>query len=201
MTGQTNDKMKNWYFETMEAVLDQLGKKINRHFDEGKGEMYFISERDLSRMEHYVCPCRSNDFRGSDSIVNFTFRLLTCKTCFVGAVLALGANLTDDSAIKLRHGKAAAKIAEFCAHMYRMTPTGLPCDAVRVNTQGGSIECDVLEYHMRPEAVETWFYMYRLTGEEIYKEWAWRFFEVCPSLSLFIFSIPNAFIYFSLLVD
>lgn len=151
MTGQTNDKMKNWYFETMEAVLDQLGKKINRHFDEGKGEMYFISERDLSRMEHY--------------------------TCFVGAVLALGANLTDDSAIKLRHGKAAAKIAEFCAHMYRMTPTGLPCDAVRVNTQGGSIECDVLEYHMRPEAVETWFYMYRLTGEEIYKEWAWRFFE------------------------
>jgi hypothetical protein len=55
MTGRTSDKMKNWYFETMDAILDQLGKKIKRSFTDGGGEMYFITERDLSRMEHYVC--------------------------------------------------------------------------------------------------------------------------------------------------
>jgi len=30
---------------------------------------------------------------------------------------------------------------------------------------------------MRPEAVETWFILYRITGDKIYQEWGWEFFE------------------------
>jgi mannosyl-oligosaccharide alpha-1,2-mannosidase len=73
--------------------------------------------------------------------------------------------------------------------MYLMTPTGLPCDAVRVDTATGAIDCDVLDYHMRPEAVETWFYMYRLTGEQKYKDWAWKFYLVFQFLFMLELSL------------
>jgi hypothetical protein len=53
MTGKKNDKMEKWYYETMEAILDQLGRVINKGFG-NSNQMYFISERDLSRIEHYV---------------------------------------------------------------------------------------------------------------------------------------------------
>jgi mannosyl-oligosaccharide alpha-1,2-mannosidase len=30
---------------------------------------------------------------------------------------------------------------------------------------------------LRPEAIEAWFYMHRITGDPIYKEWGWAAFE------------------------
>ena len=30
---------------------------------------------------------------------------------------------------------------------------------------------------LRPEAIESWFYLYRLTGEKIYQEYGWKVFE------------------------
>lgn len=65
-------------------------------------------------------------------------------------MLILGANTTDDQSIKKRHTTAAAAISDFCHYMYKMNPTGLPCDAVRVDTNTGDVDCDVYEYHMRP---------------------------------------------------
>ncbi len=32
-------------------------------------------------------------------------------------------------------------------------------------------------YHLRPEAIETLFYLWRATGEEIYREWGWNMFR------------------------
>ena len=33
-------------------------------------------------------------------------------------------------------------------------------------------------YHLRPEAVETWYFLQRITGKTMYKDWAWEFAEV-----------------------
>lgn len=33
-------------------------------------------------------------------------------------------------------------------------------------------------YHMRPEVVETWFFLSRVTKDRKYREWCWDFIKV-----------------------
>lgn len=92
------------------------------------------------------------------SMIVFTFEIiepLIKQSCFIGAVLILGANATSNQATKLRHTNAAASISDFCHYIYTMNPTGLPCDAVRVDPNSGNVDCDVFEYHMRPGNIHT----------------------------------------------
>jgi len=34
-------------------------------------------------------------------------------------------------------------------------------------------------YILRPEAIETWFYLWRHTHEQMYRDWAWDAIIVC----------------------
>jgi len=93
-------------------------------------------------------------------------------TCFSGGMFAMGADK------KPEYLEVGAKIARTCYEMYKLSPMGLsPESASLVNDQTGQIAPATTYYILRPEAVETFFYMWRLTKDQKYRDWAWEVFQ------------------------
>jgi mannosyl-oligosaccharide alpha-1,2-mannosidase len=111
--------------------------------------------------------------------------------CFAGGMFALGSKLLGNAS-HLDYGR---KITEACIwsythapngimpEMFRMTPcpTHEPCEydeptAERQQFPGFERVVDA-RYMLRPEAIESVFYMYRITGERRYQDVAWSMFE------------------------
>jgi hypothetical protein len=100
-------------------------------------------------------------------------------TCFVPGALVLGLDGIDVSAPGGAARRAswellAAQVAETCHKMYSKSPSGLAGEHVRLGS--GDVWRQNGAYKLRPEAVEAFFYMYRHTREERYREWAWEVF-------------------------
>ncbi|KAJ4989699.1 glycoside hydrolase family 47 protein [Stagonosporopsis vannaccii] len=111
--------------------------------------------------------------------------------CFAGGMLALGSKLLGNAS-HLEHGR---KVTEACIwsyihapngimpEMFRMTPcpTKEPCDydenSRRIQQFPGFERVTDARYMLRPEAIESVFYMYRITGERRYQDVAWSMFE------------------------
>ncbi|KAL4724799.1 hypothetical protein ACLX1H_008245 [Fusarium chlamydosporum] len=106
-------------------------------------------------------------------------------TCFAGGMFALGGRALgrDDHVI------VGEKLARGCAKAYAAYPTGLMPEIVRVE------RCPTLEpcefnpsshkeplgfrardssYLLRPETIESIFYLYRITGNEEFRDIAWN---------------------------
>lgn len=101
--------------------------------------------------------------------------------CFLPGVLALGAmtGAAEDPAAEL---ELAAGLAEGCAHMWLDTPTGLAAEASAFNVMEGrdhdlGVMHDAPYSMLRPETVESLWYMYVATGDTKYQDWGWRIFE------------------------
>jgi len=101
--------------------------------------------------------------------------------CFMGGNLALGAythpdGLSSPAAQRdLQLGKA---LAYTCYQMYARTSTGMAAETVRFR-KGTLIDFSSRSQHnlLRPETVETFFILYYLTKDPIYREWGWEVFE------------------------
>ncbi|RLW00351.1 hypothetical protein DV515_00008990 [Chloebia gouldiae] len=99
--------------------------------------------------------------------------------CFLPGTLALGAHngLADD------HMKLAETLIETCYQMYAQVETGLSPEIVHFNlhAQKGhkDIEIKPADRHnlLRPETVESLFYMYRFTGDKKYQDWGWEILQ------------------------
>ena len=93
--------------------------------------------------------------------------------CFAGGFWGLTSTLNDEE-----EGKDDMQIAKgvtrSCRESYVSSSTGIGPEAF--NSQGKVYAGDKY-YILRPETVESYFYMYRLTKEEKYREWAWDFVE------------------------
>ncbi|KAK6859798.1 glycosyl hydrolase family 47 [Apiospora arundinis] len=115
--------------------------------------------------------------------------------CFVGGMFGLGGKLFNIP----EHLKYAEKIARGCAWAYNAFPSGImpetftlyPCPSLEpcpweedlwIATgdkrfpKGFKNVMDP-KYILRPEAVESLFFMYRMTGNVEYQEMAWRMFQ------------------------
>ncbi|KAI7899066.1 glycoside hydrolase family 47 protein [Cokeromyces recurvatus] len=112
--------------------------------------------------------------------------------CFMGGSFVLGAtegkslydldlltNKRDREDFQLGQG-----ITKTCYHMYNMTATGLASEIVYFNTNPNSESKEDIGIHkrdthnlLRPETVESLFLLYRITGDEKYREWGWNIFE------------------------
>lgn len=91
--------------------------------------------------------------------------------CFVPGMMALGADLGTRYEEEMQ---VARELARTCHEMYARYPSGLAPELVhfRPNMQAGA---DF--YILRPEAVEAFFYMWRLTGDEVFREYSWDVFK------------------------
>lgn len=100
---------------------------------------------------------------------------------------AIGAKRLENQ-ISSTHMEIAEGLAHTCHESYARTPTGLGPESFRF-TEG--IEARALKssekyYILRPEAIESWFYMWRFTKDPKYREWAWNAVLVSAVLTLLV---------------
>ncbi|XP_069842074.1 endoplasmic reticulum mannosyl-oligosaccharide 1,2-alpha-mannosidase [Dendropsophus ebraccatus] len=99
--------------------------------------------------------------------------------CFLPGTLALGAHngITGD------HMELAVALMETCYQMYKQMETGLSPEISHffLHAEKGSKDIDVkpADRHnlLRPETVESLFYLYRFTGDVKYQDWGWEILQ------------------------
>ncbi|TGZ84482.1 family 47 glycosyl hydrolase [Ascodesmis nigricans] len=135
--------------------------------------------------------------RGSDSLSPKMDHLV----CFIPGMLALGATgglpipvARKDPKYSTRNEEdlhLAKELMHTCYNMYAVTKTGLAPEIVYFNTEHPEPrEEDVMDPSQdiiikprdahnlqRPETVESLFVMWRITGDEMYREWGWKIFQ------------------------
>ncbi|XP_058492034.1 mannosidase, alpha, class 1B, member 1b isoform X2 [Solea solea] len=98
--------------------------------------------------------------------------------CFLPGTLALGAH----NGLPADHMDLAKELMETCYQMYVQMETGLSPEIVHFNMHEGStrdIEVKLADRHnlLRPETVESLFYLYRFTEDHKYQEWGWEILQ------------------------
>ncbi|XP_077088848.1 endoplasmic reticulum mannosyl-oligosaccharide 1,2-alpha-mannosidase isoform X1 [Siphateles boraxobius] len=94
--------------------------------------------------------------------------------CFLPGTLALGAH----NGLPADHMDLALQLMETCHQMYAQMETGLSPEIAHFNLQyqsGRDIDVKPADRHnlLRPETVESLFYMYRFTNDSKYRDWGW----------------------------
>ncbi|KAJ3223516.1 Mannosyl-oligosaccharide 1,2-alpha-mannosidase IB [Chytriomyces hyalinus] len=87
--------------------------------------------------------------------------------CFAGGMFATGA-LASRTGEWTYHLDIGRKITEHCWKTYENSMTGIGPE----NADGNAVARNP-RYHLRPEAVESLFYMWRFTHDPIYRQRAW----------------------------
>lgn len=101
--------------------------------------------------------------------------------CFLPGLLALGSMTggAEDPAADLG---LAADLAAGCAHFWLGSPSGLAPESATWNVLPGreedmTILKETAHSSLRPETVESLWYLYLATGDAKYQEWGWAIFE------------------------
>ncbi|CAF1569661.1 unnamed protein product [Adineta ricciae] len=98
--------------------------------------------------------------------------------CFVGGLYVLSAiSGASSSNTSVKHEMEIAQgIGKTCHESYTRSATGLGPEAFhfeRADNEAKSVRGDEKYYILRPEAIEGWFYLWRSTHDQIYRDWAW----------------------------
>eukprot|EP00117_Sycon_ciliatum_P036322 scpid103805/ scgid2537/ Endoplasmic reticulum mannosyl-oligosaccharide 1,2-alpha-mannosidase; ER alpha-1,2-mannosidase; ER mannosidase 1; Man9GlcNAc2-specific-processing alpha-mannosidase; Mannosidase alpha class 1B member 1 len=156
------DRFINWYRTSVAGIE----KRLMRH--SSPSQLLFVGEelnngQFSPKMDHLVC--------------------------FLPGLLALGSVHGADIEQSGNHLELARQLMVTCQQMYVVMPTGLSAELVYFGQ--GADESDIIvkerDRHnlLRPEAVESLFILYRITGNETYRDWGWEVFQVssCSLLS------------------
>ncbi len=148
LSGRTNDRYRDMYAESADALVRHLFVEVA-----GIG---FVAEHPA---------------RGSPGHMEHL-------SCFSGGMFALGlySNAITDPAARARQLYAAKKITEGCVLSYLAMGSGVGPESFTVNNKTGVVPRESV-YHLRPEAIESVFYLWRLTKEQKYRDWGWKMFE------------------------
>jgi len=146
-SGKTVDRWRDMYVESVNGMFKHLVKTTD------KGLTYIaelINGSPAPKMDHLVC--------------------------FLPGTLALGyAHGLPES-----HMDLAKKLTKTCYEMYRRMPTGLSPEIAHFrDSEDEDMYVKPADAHnlLRPETVESLFYMHRLTKDPIYVEWGWKIFQ------------------------
>jgi len=95
--------------------------------------------------------------------------------CFVGGMYALAANSIEglDPKKKEAFFAAAKRYTEGCYMVYHKSPTGLAPYIFDIKNSDGNMAALNGDTLLRPEAIESCFYMWRYTHEQKYRDWCW----------------------------
>ncbi|KAL8458852.1 hypothetical protein ACS0TY_036381 [Phlomoides rotata] len=95
--------------------------------------------------------------------------------CFAPGMLALGSSgYPPDEAKKML--SLAEELAWTCYNFYQSTPTKLAGENYFFHS-GQDMSVGTSWNILRPETVESLFYLWRLTGNKTYQEWGWNIFQ------------------------
>jgi len=173
-TGQfTNSKitfgaMGDSFYEYLLKMWLLTGKK-----DERFARMYRES------MNGMIAHLLSQDSEGLWYIADLDGGMKQAKmdhlVCFAGGMLALGAKSGIVDAITAeKHLKIGGDITETCYQSYVRQPSKIGPEYMRFQP---NLQVGDGAYHLRPEAIESIMIMYRMTGEQKWRDKGWEMFE------------------------
>ncbi|KAJ3068553.1 Mannosyl-oligosaccharide 1,2-alpha-mannosidase IB [Podochytrium sp. JEL0797] len=93
--------------------------------------------------------------------------------CFAGGMFALGGAAAKGNGHWEQNFQVGSELTDTCWSMYENSKTGIGPDLV----DGESLKARDPTYKLRPETVESLFYMWRLTHDPIYRERGWAIAE------------------------
>ncbi|KAL1517235.1 hypothetical protein ABEB36_001025 [Hypothenemus hampei] len=99
-------------------------------------------------------------------------------TCYLPGTLALGVH----NGLPLSHMKLAEELMTTCYQTYAQQPTFLAPEITYFNIQGENshdmyVKSNDAHNLLRPEFLESLWYMYQLTGNSTYQDWGWQIFQ------------------------
>ncbi|XP_016067264.1 PREDICTED: endoplasmic reticulum mannosyl-oligosaccharide 1,2-alpha-mannosidase [Miniopterus natalensis] len=149
--GRQDTQLRDDYLEAIEGIKRHLLRKSE------PSKLTFVGElthgRFSAKMDHLVC--------------------------FLPGALALGAHY----GLPADHMELARELMDTCYQMNRQMETGLSPEIVHFNLYAQKSQKDVqvkpADRHnlLRPETVESLFYLYRFTGDRKYQDWGWEIFQ------------------------
>ncbi|KAM3933480.1 mannosyl-oligosaccharide 1,2-alpha-mannosidase IA-like [Leptodactylus fuscus] len=146
MSAKQDNEAKAMYYEAVEAIEAHLIKR-------SAGGLTYIAEWRGGVLDHKMGHL----------------------TCFAAGMLALGANDAPDKK-KDHYMELAAEIANTCHESYVRTDTKLGPEVFRFDTGAEATSTRLSEryYLLRPEVVESYLYLWRMTHNPKYREWGWE---------------------------
>ncbi|XP_008322499.1 endoplasmic reticulum mannosyl-oligosaccharide 1,2-alpha-mannosidase isoform X2 [Cynoglossus semilaevis] len=148
--GKTEDHLLEDYLQAVDGVKKHLIRQT------GPSKLTFVGELSHNRfnpkMDHLVC--------------------------FLPGTLALGFH----NGLPGDHMDLAVQLMETCHQMYKQMETGLSPEIAHFNLQASDtsdVYVKSADRHnlLRPETVESLFYMYRFTKDRKYREWGWEILQ------------------------
>jgi len=151
-TGKTIDYLKQDYNASIDGVVNKLVKRTSPN------NLLFIGE----------ILGGGKDFKPKmDELV-----------CFLAGTLALG----HHNGLPKEHLTLAQELAYTCYLTFARQPTFLAPEISYFNTDSGStkdfyVKPNDAHYLLRPETVESLWYLYYFSGNKTYQDWGWQIFQ------------------------
>ncbi|XP_075026248.1 endoplasmic reticulum mannosyl-oligosaccharide 1,2-alpha-mannosidase isoform X2 [Calonectris borealis] len=161
------------YYEYLLKQWIQGGKKENELLEDYMRAIEGVKKHLLQRSQP-----KKLTFVGELAHGHFSAKM-DHLVCFLPGTLALGAH----NGLPADHMKLAEALIETCYQMYAQVETGLSPEIVHFNlhAQKGhkDVEIKPADRHnlLRPETVESLFYMYRFSGDKKYQDWGWEILQ------------------------
>ncbi|KAM7421305.1 hypothetical protein PAMA_015450 [Pampus argenteus] len=149
MSDKTDDDAKKMYYDALEAIEANLVQK-------SPGGLTYMAEWRGGILDHKMGHL----------------------ACFSGGMIGIGAD--DGAAEKRQHYlDLAAEITHTCHESYTRSATKLGPEAFRFDSGAEATATRLSDryYILRPEVIESYMYMWRLTHDPKYREWGWEAVE------------------------
>ncbi|XP_073728715.1 mannosyl-oligosaccharide 1,2-alpha-mannosidase IA isoform X2 [Misgurnus anguillicaudatus] len=149
MSDKTDEEAKRMYYSAMEAIETNLVQK-------SPGGLTYVAEWRGGILDHKMGHL----------------------ACFSGGMIGIGAD--DGPQEKKQHYlDLAAEITHTCHESYSRTATKLGPEAFRFDAGAEATATRLSDryYILRPEVIESYMYMWRLTHDPKYREWGWEAVE------------------------
>ncbi|XP_061387055.1 mannosyl-oligosaccharide alpha-1,2-mannosidase IA [Musca vetustissima] len=144
-SGQTDEEARQMFDDAMVAIIDKMVRT-------SPNGLTYVSDLKFDRLEHKM-----------DHLA-----------CFAGGLFALGANTRQNEHTEkfMSIGKG---ITNTCHESYIRTTTRLGPEAFRFSeaAEARALKSNEKYYILRPETVESYFVLWRLTHDQKYRDWGW----------------------------
>lgn len=144
LSGKTDHLAKSMYDDAVKAIESQMVRKSS-------GGLTYIGDYKNSRVEPRMGHL----------------------TCFAGGMFALGAKHSDDEKHYL---DLAAEVTNTCHESYDRSPLKIGPEAFGFSggNEAVAVRSSDKYYILRPEVIESYFVMWRITKDPKYRQWGWE---------------------------
>jgi mannosyl-oligosaccharide alpha-1,2-mannosidase len=96
-------------------------------------------------------------------------------TCFAGGMFALGAHVDPNNQNSERDAEIGRNFTNTCRESYIRSTTGIGPEVFQFTDDLEAIGSPNVgrNYLLRPEVIESYFIMWRITGDSKYRDWGW----------------------------